>query len=190
MSSSAPLDPEALRVFASALHRTARMLRRLSAPPAGHDDLSPAELDVVRVVTRHPGIGVSRLAEVLRLKPSNLSATLRPLLDRGWVRREPAPEDRRAALLHPTERAREGLRQVEENRARLLAEVLRELPGEQAGTLLRAAPAMEALSEALTGRKRDGMRPAPDRRPEPGAGAGAGAEPGGLPAESGEPRAG
>ena len=57
---------------------------------------------------------VSELTTDLGLRQSNASAAVKALADRGLVRRQSSPSDRRLALLHPTEAALKNKDLIEE----------------------------------------------------------------------------
>ncbi|MCC2274348.1 MarR family winged helix-turn-helix transcriptional regulator [Streptomyces sp. ET3-23] len=104
---------------------------------------------MLRTVLDEPGIGVGVLARRLGLHASNVSTTVRGLVGRGLLVREPDPADRRAVRLMPTATARADLSRVEENWARTFAATLTALPAEQRAALMAALPALEALGAAL-----------------------------------------
>lgn len=70
---------------------------------AGFDDLTPAQFMVFRVMPAE-GARTTELAERARMTKQSMSALVRPLVDRGYVRSEPDPDDRRAAIITRTER--------------------------------------------------------------------------------------
>lgn len=55
------------------------------------------------LIVDHPGLRQSALAQILEMKRSNMVAIIDDLEDKGWIKREPAPEDRRAFALFATE---------------------------------------------------------------------------------------
>lgn len=141
----------AARALTPALHSLSRVLRfRLrGTEEVGLQPLPPAEFEVLRTVLDEPGIGVGVLARRLGLHTSNVSTTVRGLVGRGLLVREPDPADRRAVRLKPTARARADLRRVEDNWAAAFAATLAALPEEQRAALVAALPALEALGSAL-----------------------------------------
>ncbi len=50
---------------------------------------------VLRLVGRYPEIAAGRIAELVHLHPSTLTGVLRRLVQRGFIRRAPDPEDAR-----------------------------------------------------------------------------------------------
>ncbi|SEG55111.1 DNA-binding transcriptional regulator, MarR family [Thermomonospora echinospora] len=146
----------ALRELAPLLREISRTLLRVGPTRAGIDPLPASEADMLRLIVRSPGVSPGRLAAEMHMKPSNVSAALRHLTDLGLIVRETDPADRRTWRVLPTPRAVENARRIEDARARMLDEVLGELPPDHAEALLRAVPALQALERAL--RTREGGR--------------------------------
>ena len=71
---------------------------------AGHD-LGSAEVRVLMTVVERPGLRQTHLAELLHIEPMTLVGHLDRLVGRGLAERRPDPRDRRAKLVHPTDRA-------------------------------------------------------------------------------------
>jgi DNA-binding MarR family transcriptional regulator len=94
-------------------------------------------------------VRITELAEIEGINPTMLSRIVGKLEDAGLLHRRPDPDDRRAALVEPTDAGRELQRRVREERTRLLVEHLADLPDGLAAGLLDALPALEALATAL-----------------------------------------
>ncbi len=71
---------------------------------AGHD-FGSAEVRVLMTIVERPGLRQGQLAERLHIEPMTLVGHLDRLVGRGLAERRPDPGDRRARLVHPTERA-------------------------------------------------------------------------------------
>jgi DNA-binding MarR family transcriptional regulator len=63
---------------------------------------SPADALVLRTVARFPAISAAKLAERVRIKPSALTAILKDLERRNYIRRRPDPRDARRAMFGVT----------------------------------------------------------------------------------------
>ena len=96
-----------------------------------------------------PGLSVSDVAAVVAMQSSNVSAAIRALVERGLVSKTPREDDRRVSVLHPTPKARNDKRAIDDALADGIAEVLAVLPPESVATLLTATPAMRGLAGAL-----------------------------------------
>lgn len=129
---------EALRPI---LHRLHRQLRR-ETPDSG---ISPLQNLLLAVIQDHPGIGVSDLARVERLRGPTISAHVKVLETSGLVRRlPPDPDDRRRVGLILTDRGKAIVDHLRRSRTDWLARELGKLPLESRQAI-RAA--LDPLSE-------------------------------------------
>lgn len=137
------------RALVPVLYQLSRVLRLHGVDEAGLGQLLPSELEVLRYVLDAPGVSVSTLARDLGLHASNVSATVRALVARNLIRREPDPNDRRAVRLHSTIDAAHGYARIEDAWARIFAAALDDLTDEQRTAIAGAAPALGELAERL-----------------------------------------
>lgn len=79
-------------------------------------DLSPHQAVALRTALAADGERVSDLAGRLRIAARSATEVVDGLEERGLVRREPSPTDRRAVLVQVTEAGRELAEQVERSR--------------------------------------------------------------------------
>lgn len=73
------------------------------------EKLGTAEIDCIHAVRHHPGITQTELAQMLNTDKPAIARRTASLERKGYLRREPNPEDGRSQLLYTTEQA-EGLR--------------------------------------------------------------------------------
>lgn len=73
------------------------------------EKLGTAEIDCIHAVRHHPGITQTELAQMLNTDKPAIARRTASLERKGYLRREPNPEDGRSQLLYATEQA-EGLR--------------------------------------------------------------------------------
>jgi len=73
------------------------------------DGVGTAEIDCIHAVRHHPGITQTELAAALHTDKPAIARRTASLQRKGYLRREPNPEDGRSQLLYATEQA-EGLR--------------------------------------------------------------------------------
>jgi DNA-binding MarR family transcriptional regulator len=149
-------DPDAdlqrlARELTPPLYALARVLRLRGVAEAGLSQLPPSEFEVLRYVLDQPGVSVGVLARDLGLHTSNASTTLRALVARRLVRREPDPADRRISRLTPTPGAVQGMALIEDAWAELFAHGLAGLGDEERSALAAAAPALRALAKGMSG---------------------------------------
>lgn len=68
---------------------------------------------VMHFVGRNPGISVAELLNILRITKQSLARVLRELIERGFVRQEEGPRDRRQRLLFLSQAGIELVRKVD-----------------------------------------------------------------------------
>ncbi len=142
-------EADALRL---AITRTARRLRQ----EAG-SGLSPTVLATLASVERHRVVTPGELARIEGVQRPTMTRAINRLADAGLIERREDPEDRRCSLISVSE---EGHRYLAEHRSRKsawLANLIEEMPEEDADTLARAAEILSrALQEHRTGEIRVG----------------------------------
>jgi DNA-binding MarR family transcriptional regulator len=110
----------------------ARRVRQAYAHDLAQWHVTPSQSRALRVLAVHAdGLRPSALAEELRIAPRSATEVADALEAGGWVRREPDPTDRRAALLVLTEEGAELVRRVDEVRRDASERVLGALPAEE-----------------------------------------------------------
>ncbi|GAA2744445.1 hypothetical protein GCM10009868_22150 [Terrabacter aerolatus] len=126
-----------------------RRSRRLVGAPLPELALSAAQLELLRVVRRNPGITVAESARVLGLAANTVSTLVGQLLTLGVLVRERDTNDRRVARLDLTASARAALEQWRDRRAQTTATALegltrveRERLADALGTIARIAAAL------------------------------------------------
>ncbi|MFE6780348.1 MarR family winged helix-turn-helix transcriptional regulator [Streptomyces sp. NPDC057702] len=113
---------EQYRELARQLSATAAIQRDLGrALPA---DCPPASAIVLMVLNRHGEMRMSKLAELLSIDMSVTSRHAAHVADRGWIDRQPDPQDKRSRLLRINERGRALLDEVADRYTEVLAQYL------------------------------------------------------------------
>lgn len=123
-------------------------LQRRSKSMAATIGITGPQRLVIRIIGRFPSINASQLAEILHLHPSSLTALLKRLEARGWVRRRPDERDRRRWLLGLT---RQGQSLNREASATIEAAVQRTLTTISKRDLEGARVVLTALARTLDG---------------------------------------
>jgi DNA-binding MarR family transcriptional regulator len=122
--------------LADLLHRLTKRLRRAQAEQLAPLGLTPAQERALRVIARsEEPPRMTELADQLGIVPRSLTGVIDSLEKAGLVRREIDPRNRRAILLHLTERGaavRDGMRQA---RRRAAEELFAPLSDADRGTL-------------------------------------------------------
>ncbi|MFC5951421.1 MarR family winged helix-turn-helix transcriptional regulator [Pseudonocardia lutea] len=152
-------DPAALAAAVpGALGPFFRLIRaavRVDLPTPG---LPTAEVDLLRVVERHPGITVAAAAERLRLAPNTVSTRVTHLVGAGLLDRRPGEADRRQATLHLTAETEARFAAWAEHRSAVLDDLVARLTPEERTAITAALPALGHLRRLLE--ERAGTGPA------------------------------
>ena len=126
-----------------------RRSRRLVGAPLPELALSGAQLELLRVVRRNPGITVAESARVLGLAANTVSTLVGQLLTLGVLVREQDASDRRVARLDLTPPARDGLEQWRDRRAQTTATALAALPVDERARLAEALATIARIAADL-----------------------------------------
>lgn len=105
-----------------------------------------SEIEVLRYINRHPGCSVSDIARDLALQHSNVSVTLRSLVARDLVIRQPDAQDRRTVRLSPSPAAVTTRADIDAAWVGALGPFLDRLSQDEMQTLLDAQPLLRRLA--------------------------------------------
>ena len=125
--------------------------RRLMERPNQKLAISQSEIEVLHFISRHPGCGVSDIARLRFLRASNVSATVRRLINSGLVHREANDQDRRAQDLYLSDRGVEMMNAITDEWATLILAAARRMDTRDLATLRKGVPALRNLSVAAEG---------------------------------------
>jgi DNA-binding MarR family transcriptional regulator len=126
-----------------------RLVRRQLRPRTPGPALRGAQLELLRVVEREPGIGVAAAARELYLAGNSVSTLVNQLADLGMLVREPDPQDRRAIRLRLTEAATQRLDRWRQARTEFVASGVGDLTPAQRRVLSQAMPVLRSLMASL-----------------------------------------
>ncbi len=134
------LGIDAARLRAAVL-RLSRRLRK-------HDlaGLTPSQLSTLSSVGQCGPVRLGDLAAAERIAPSTLTRLVNVLEERGYLLRQPAPDDARAYLVTVTVAGHEALERIRAEATSLLTDILLTLPAGQRAALDAALPALEELA--------------------------------------------
>lgn len=147
----APIRPDtalAEELFAT-LGGFRRTARRAAGRPWSVDDLSTAQVELLRLIRRQPAISVADAAAELRLAPNTVSTLVRQLVDRGQLTRTPDADDRRVARLDLTPPARRRVERWRDQRTDLAAHAISRLNADDRAALARALPVIQLLTTQM-----------------------------------------
>jgi DNA-binding MarR family transcriptional regulator len=136
---------ELLRTMAS----IRRSGRRNSERPSELWSLTGAQIELVRLVRRSPGISIADAARQLRLAPNTISTLVRQLCDRGLLHRRVDASDRRVGRLDLSTAIRRKVDDWRDRRVVALSEAMGRLSRKDQRVLVEALPMLAVLAEHL-----------------------------------------
>ena len=125
--SSAARLPALANDLLAAMGSIRRSGRRVAARPVELSALTGAQLDLVRLIGRRPGVSVTRAADELGLAGNTVSTLVRQLADAGLLARRVDRADRRVARLELTAEMTRKVGRFRDRRVALLASGIAEL---------------------------------------------------------------
>jgi DNA-binding MarR family transcriptional regulator len=137
-----PVEYEDTARLYLAVGRLSRSLRRVDP---GSSELGHGSVSALATLVNHGAMRLGDLAAKEAVAPPTLSRIVSTLVDNGYVRREPDPNDGRAFLVTPTEEGRRIMSGLYSNRLQELRRRIDRLSAEQRAILLDALPTLEAL---------------------------------------------
>jgi DNA-binding MarR family transcriptional regulator len=159
------IDPVAVALN-GAVARLHHVLRRMAARRGGPATLPDAQVELLRLVQRRPGISVKEAAEALRTAPNTVSTLVGDLAGAGLLRRDRDPGNRRVVRLELTEGAHQRLDEYLRRRQLILAEALATLDATALAELAAAVPHLMRLEDLVGAVADQPAAPADLERPE------------------------
>jgi DNA-binding MarR family transcriptional regulator len=130
--------------LADLLHRLTRRLRRGQAQQLAPLGLTPAQERALRVITRgDEPRRMTELADQLGIVPRSLTTVIDALEEAGLVRREVDSRNRRATLVHLTEKGAAVRDDMREARRRAAEDLFAPLAGDDREALARLLTIMD-----------------------------------------------
>jgi DNA-binding MarR family transcriptional regulator len=136
-------DAAAVSTLRSAVMRLSRRLRNQRV----EESLTPTEMQVLATLARCGSASPGELARTEHVQPPSMTRIIAMLEEKGLVRREPHPDDRRQVVVSSTEQAESILDQSRAKRDAWLAELVGGLDEEEWALLRAAAPVLERLAQ-------------------------------------------
>lgn len=136
-------DPLAV---ADALHSAAIHLLRRVRQEDERIGMSPGRLSALSVLVFGGPMRLTDLARAEQVKPPTMTRIVAALEAQGLIRRRPAADDARAAILEATPRGTKVLQEGRRRRVGRLARAIQRLPAEELGLLAKAAAVIEKVS--------------------------------------------
>jgi DNA-binding MarR family transcriptional regulator len=132
-----------------ALTTLRRASRRAAQRPAELSNLTGAQLELVRLLRRRPGLSIADAARELRVAPNTVSTLVRQLADSGFVVREVDIVDRRVARLFLEPAMQRKVEAWRDRRVESVERALATLSPLERKRLESALPTLLALGSAL-----------------------------------------
>jgi len=135
--------------LADGIARLRRALRRGARVADPGNPLAVAQLELLSALTEHPGARPGQLARLLNMRPNTVTTIVNTLAAQGMVIRAAADADRRAVELTATDTGHQAVHAWQATNAAVLHLALSTLPAPQRRALAAAAPALNALAQAV-----------------------------------------
>jgi DNA-binding MarR family transcriptional regulator len=135
--------------LAEGIARLRRALRRGARIADPGNTLAVAQLELLTALVEHPGARPGQLARQLNMRPNTVTTIVNALASQGMVARVAAADDRRAVELTATDAGQEAVLSWQATNAAVLNLALSTLPPRQQRALAVAAPALDALAQAI-----------------------------------------
>jgi DNA-binding MarR family transcriptional regulator len=88
----------------------------------------PAGTRVISLLDEHGPLGITQLADLDRSSQPSMSGAIAQLVERGWVTKEPNPDDARASVITLTDTGRVELARVRQRSGEYIAAVVADHP--------------------------------------------------------------
>ncbi|MCJ0905321.1 MarR family winged helix-turn-helix transcriptional regulator [Rhodococcus sp. ARC_M6] len=126
-----------------------RGTRKASGRPFAERPLGGAQIELVRLLRRNPGLSVAEAATKLGVAANTVSTLVRQLADDGVIERVVDGADRRVARLALSKEARERVEYWRDRRSVVVGQALSSLSADDQAHIEAALPALTRLAVAL-----------------------------------------
>ena len=141
-----PTTPEDLLEAVSAIRRA---VRRRVGRPVELSVLTGAQLELVRLLRREPGVSIADAAARLRVAPNTVSTLVGQLADAGVLERRSDESDRRVVRLTLNPGIRRRVDAVRDRRLDALGDAMSRLSADERKLLDEATPVLIRLADEL-----------------------------------------
>ena len=104
---------------------------------------------VVYFVSRHPGLMVTDLLDILQITKQSLARVLKQLIEMGYIRQMAGAKDRRQRRLYPTLAGRELALALSEPQSRRITHAMKALASDERDAVVRFLREMRGRDPAL-----------------------------------------
>ena len=117
--------------------------------------IRPSEMGVLNIITGTPGPHTPMmLAEALKVSKPMITAHLTSLTNKGYITKQPSPEDKRAYYILPTEKAKALVKDAKEDLYWYLEQLENGLGGKRFELLVKLAGEATNILEAAKGNEK------------------------------------
>ena len=117
--------------------------------------IRPSEMGVLNIITGTPGPHTPMmLAEALKVSKPMITAHLTSLTNKGYITKQPSPEDKRAYYILPTEKAKALVKDAKEDLYWYLEQLANVLGEERFDLLVKLAEDAANILEKAKGREK------------------------------------
>jgi DNA-binding MarR family transcriptional regulator len=139
-------EADRLLTLMASIRRSGRLLAR---SPVELSTLTSSQLDLVRLVLRHPELSINQAAEELRLAPNTVSTLVRQLTDERLLIRLVDPDDRRVARLVLTPSMQRKVAEFRDRRVALLSAAIGQLSRAEQRRMPEILVMLEHMAELI-----------------------------------------
>ncbi len=144
------LDEASARELAVVLHDLAWLLpRTIGANAMQAEPQPPTALEVMRLLTRRPGLSVNDVAREIGVRANNVSTAVKALEHRGLLEKNRDLGDGRVTRLYPTKTALQARSRRERSWGQSMLEAVGRLSPIEADALVKASHALRRLADDL-----------------------------------------
>lgn len=124
------------------VHDLARLMRKHFEARGRGYGLSAAQWRAVVRLVKHGPMTQAKLAEILEIEPISVSRLIDRMEQAGWAARRPDEKDRRANVIHPTDKAVDAYSKVKSMAGEIYEIALEGLSEDERRTLIKALATM------------------------------------------------
>jgi len=124
-------------------------MRRAARVADPGNRLAVAQLELLACLADNPGVRPGQLARLLHLRPNSVTTLVNGLVTAGMINRVAVADDRRAVALGLTDEGVRAVRAWQSTNSGVLHRAMASLTPAQRRALLRATPALDALTHAV-----------------------------------------
>ena len=119
------------------IRRAHQISTAIFAEECGRFDLTAVQYGALSSIAANPGVDATRLSGLIAFDRSTIGGVLERLEVKGWIARDPSPQDRRIKLVRLTQAGATLLRQVEPAIRRVQERLLAPLAPKERVTMVR-----------------------------------------------------